>query len=404
MLYKDLLQETYLAIVANKARSALTILGIVIGIGSVIAMVSIGQGAKQSITDRIEESGANLLTVSPGQQRSFGPISSGQGSAETLTMEDVESIKTITDVEEVSPESSSRYQITASGNNTNASIYGVYPEYEVVKEVTLNSGMFIASSQVSSSAKVAVLGATLSEDLFGEEVDPVGQSVKINGITFKVIGLLSETGSGMNSTDDAALIPLTVLQRYLSGSETLSSISVKVADQDAMDQVQQNITDALLINHDIASEDDADFSVRSSMEMVEMASSISSTLTMLLGSIAAISLIVGGIGIMNMMLTSVTERTREIGLRKAIGAKSSDINKQFLAESIMLTFIGGIVGIIGGWLASYLITKFSGTATSVTYYSVALAFGVSVVIGVVFGYYPARRASRLNPIDALRYE
>lgn len=404
MLVKDLIQETYLALIANKARSFLTILGIVIGIASVIAMVSIGQGAQQSITDRIESGGANLLTVSPGKQRSFGPVSSAQGSATSLTMEDLATIKTISDVEAVSPESSSRYQVSAKENNTNTSIYGVYPEYQTVQDVEIASGSFVSSNQVKSMSKIAVLGSTVATDLFGEGVDPIGQTVRINSINFKVTGVLEETGSGFNSTDDAILIPLSVLQRYFTGSKNLSTISIKVVDQNAMTKVENDVTNLLLTRHKITDTDNADFNVRSSTEMMEMASSVGNTLTMLLGSIAAISLIVGGIGIMNMMLTSVTERTREIGLRKAIGSKNRDISSQFLAESVMLTFFGGIIGIILGWLASYLVEKFASTTTAVTWQSIALAFGVSVVIGVVFGYYPARRAAKLNPIDALRYE
>lgn len=404
MLIRDLLQETYSALTANKGRSILTILGIVIGIGSVIAMVAIGQGAQQSITDKIEANGANLLTVSPGAQRSFGPVMSAKGSATSLTMEDYEAIQNLDNIQAVSPESSSRYQVTAKGSNSNSSIYGVYPQYTEVKDLTVVNGYFISQPQIKSAVKVAVLGTTIATDLFGDGVDPIGQTLKINSINFKVIGVLEETGSGFNSSDDAIFIPLTVLQRYFTGGESLSSISVKVTSQDAMTSVQEEITNTLLEQHNITSEDDADFSVSSSETMAEMASSVTSTLTMLLGSIAAISLIVGGIGIMNMMLTSVTERTREIGLRKAIGAKASDINKQFLGESVMLTFIGGIIGIILGWTASYLVEKFANTNTAVTWESVALSFGVSVIIGIVFGYYPARRAAKLNPIDALRYE
>lgn len=404
MLTKDLIQETYYALASNKARSALTILGIVIGIGSVIAMVSIGQGAQASITDSIESGGANLLTISPGRQSGFGPVRSGQGSAQSLTMDDVEAIKDVDDIEAISPESSSMYQVTAKKNNTNSTIYGVYSEYFTVKDLEINTGSLITSSHVKSSSKVAVLGSSVAEDLFGENSDPLGESIKINGINFKIIGVMEETGSGFNSSDDAVIIPLSVLQRYLSGDEYLSSINIKVSQQESMDQVTSEIENVLMDLHNISSEDDADFNVRSSSEMIEMASSITSTLTILLGSIAAISLIVGGIGIMNMMLTSVTERTREIGLRKAIGAKSKDINLQFLIEAVMLTFIGGIMGIIFGWVASALVEYFLNTSTAVTLQSVILAFSVSVAIGIIFGYYPARRAAKLNPIDALRYE
>jgi putative ABC transport system permease protein len=241
-------------------------------------------------------------------------------------------------------------------------------------------------------------------DLFGEGVNPVGQSIKTNGISFKVIGVLESTGSGFNSSDDSVYIPLNVLQRYFTGDKYLSTISVQVSDQGKMDQTEADITALLLNLHDIESEDDADFNVRNMADMVEMASSVTGTLTILLGAIAGISLVVGGIGIMNMMLTSVTERTKEIGLRKAIGAKGSDINKQFLVEAVMLTFLGGVIGIALGFIASYLVEIFLNTTTTITYSSVILAFSVSVVIGVVFGYYPARRAAKLNPIDALRYE
>lgn len=404
MLYRDLIQETYLAIIANKVRSILTMLGIVIGIASVIAMVSIGQGAKQSITDSIESNGSNLLTVSPGKQRSFGPVSAGQGSADSLTTKDADAIASINNIEAVSPESSGRYQVTAGENNANSSVSGVQPAYETVKNITVANGSFVNQNQVTSLTKVAVLGATVATDLFGEDADPVGKTVRISNMNFKVIGVLEETGSGFNSSDDAVIIPLSVLQRYYTGSDTLSSISVKIATAEAMTTAQEDITDLLLDQHKITDADNADFNVRNSADMLAMANSVTSTLTMLLGSIAAISLLVGGIGIMNMMLTTVTERTREIGLRKAIGAKSSEINRQFLAESVMLTFVGGAIGVALGKLAAILVTKFLSTTTSVSLYSVALAFSVSVVIGIVFGYYPARRAAKLNPIDALRYE
>lgn len=403
MLYKDLIKETYFAISSNKARSALTILGIIIGIASVIAMVSIGQGAQDSITESIESGGANLLTVSPGAQRSFGPVSSGQGSAQSLTVEDAEAISELSNVEAVSPESSSHYQVNYKENNTNASIYGIEPEYQDVKEIETDDGVFITSNHIKHSSKVAVLGSSVAENLF-EDINPIGKSIRINGMNFKVVGVLESTGSGFNNSDDNIFIPLPVLQNYLTGDDYLSSISVKVTSQKEMENAENDITKLLLTLHKLDSADEADFNVRNSADMIEMASSVAGTLTVLLGAIAGISLIVGGIGIMNMMLTSVTERTKEIGLRKAIGAKSKEISRQFLAESVMLTFVGGLLGILLGWLASYIVTEFFDTATSVSIYSVVLAFTVSVAIGIIFGYYPARRAAKLNPIDALRYE
>ena len=405
MKYRDLIQETKGAISSNKGRSALTILGIVIGIGSVIAMVSIGQGAQGSITESIEAGGANRLTISAGAQRSIGsPVSSGQGTAQSLSMEDADAIAKLPHIEAVSPELSSRYQVSAQGNNTNASITGVETGYQTVNNLEIESGMFFSANQISSSSKLAVLGAGIAEELYGEGTNPIGQSIKINGSNLKIQGVLKSTGESMSSSDDTVLVPLTVLQRYLTGSNYLSSIGIKVTDQQYMTQAENDITAELLALHDITNEDEADFRVRNMADMVEMASSITGTLTMLLGSIAGISLIVGGIGIMNMMLTTVTERTREIGLRKAIGAKRRDISLQFLAEAVMITFLGGVIGIIAGWLASVVIGSVMNTNTEVTLPSVALAFGVSVGIGIIFGYYPARRAARLNPIEALRYE
>jgi len=404
MLVKDLIKETYFALNANKGRSVLTILGIVIGIGSVIAMISIGQGAQSSITESIESNGTNVLIISPGQQQSFGPVRSGQGTADSLSNDDVEAIKELDDIVAVSPEVSSRYQVTSKESNTNASVYGVESDYFVVKEIDSQVGTLISSIHVKNSSKVAVLGSTIAEDLFGEDVNPVGDSVRINNLNFKVIGVIESTGTGFNSSDDSIFVPLSVSQRYFTGNEILSSISLKVNSSELMDQVEVDITNMLLMLHGMSSEEDADFNIGSSTEMIEMASSVTGTLTILLGAIAGISLLVGGIGIMNMMLTSVTERTREIGLRKAIGAKNKEISLQFLIESATLTLIGGVVGIVLGWVISIIITKFFDMNTSVTLYSVVLSFGVSVVIGIVFGYYPARRASKLNPIDALRYE
>jgi putative ABC transport system permease protein len=256
-------------------------------------------------------------------------------------------------------------------------------------------------------SKVAVLGPSVVEDLF-ENIDideVIGKKIKINGIDFSIIGTTIEKGgSGFGSSDEIIFIPLSTSQQYLSGSEYVSTINIQVIDQNSMDTAQVQVEEILLSEHGIASIDDADFSVMNQSDIIETASSITGVLTMLLGAVAGISLVVGGIGIMNMMLTTVTERTREIGLRKAIGAKKADINKQFLAESIVLTFIGGILGIALGWGISYVVTAMGVLQTEVTWYSVALAFGVSALIGIVFGYYPARQAAKLNPIEALRYE
>lgn len=409
MTTADILEETYTAISSNKARSSLTMLGIVIGISSVIAMVSIGQGAQSSIESSIQSIGSNLVQVMPGvQQSTSSRISAGQGSARTLTQADADAIAMeIPLAKAVAPELSGRYQISAKGGkNTNTSVVGITEAYSTVRNVALADGTAIVSQHLASLSKVAVVGATVSEDLFGEDVSPIGKIIKIKNTSFKVIGLNETKGSsGMGgSQDDMIFIPLTTAQRFLAGSEYVTTVSVQAQDADSISEVQQGITDLLLTRHHIADADSADFRIMNLADIIATASTITQTLTILLGAIAGISLLVGGIGIMNMMLTTVTERTREIGLRKAIGAKKWDISLQFLAESIALTFVGGLVGILLGWLIALLISGLGLIQTKVSLGSVILAFGVSAAIGVAFGYYPARRAASLNPITALRYE
>ena len=403
----DIFRETFSALLSNKARSGLTILGIVIGIGSVIAMISVGQGSTASIQSSIQSLGSNLLMVSPSFQRGVGmKVSAGRGSARTLKQEDVDAIqKEIMLIKAIAPELSSRYQIIAKGTNTNTSVLGTTPNYPEVRNVQIESGSFVSEQNVRSLSKVAVLGPTTRDDLFGEGVNPIGQTIHINKVDFKVIGVTKEKGgSGMSNQDDMIYVPLSTAQRFLAGSSYLSTIYIEIVDQESMTTAQEQITSLLLSRHNISNPELADFSVINQADIVASVSSISSTLTILLVAIAGISLIVGGIGIMNMMLTTVTERTREIGLRKAIGAKKKDISLQFLIESIMLTFIGGIVGIFLGWILSYAVAYFGSMTTEVTSWSIFLAVGVSACIGIIFGFYPARRAAGLNPIEALRYE
>ncbi len=408
MLLIDLIEETYFSLSANRSRSILTILGIVIGIGSVIAMISIGQGAAKNIETNIQSLGSNLLVVMPGSQRGVGSVvRGGMGSATTLTLEDSNSIADqIQFVESVAPTVSSRKQIkTKVGTNTNTSIYGVNETYGVIKNIELESGSFVSNLQIDKVSKVAVLGPTTRDDLFGEGFDAVGQKIKIDSLEFTVIGVtLSKGGSSMGSSDDIVYVPIATAQRYFTGNNAVSNINVQVSEADLMTSVQEEVTSLILQRHNISDPLQADFSIMNQAEVMDAMTSVTDTLTLLLGAIAGISLLVGGIGIMNMMLTTVTERTREIGLRKSLGAKSADISNQFLGESVALTFIGGIIGILLGWLASLAITKFSGTTTEVSSYSVILAFSVSAAIGIIFGYYPSRRAAKLNPIEALRYE
>lgn len=408
MLFLDLLQETYFALSANKSRSALTILGIVIGIASVISMISIGQGAAKNIEDNIQSLGSNLLVVMPGSQRGVGQmVRGGMGSATTLILADAEAIaEQIEYAEEIAPTVSARKQVkTMQGTNTNTSIYGIDEAYARVKNIDIGIGSFLNNIQVQKTSKVAALGPTVRDDLFGEGADPTGQKIRIENLEFTVIGVTaSKGGTGFGSSDDLIYVPISTAQRYLTGNDSVSNINVQIKDADLMAVSQEQINNLLLARHKIADPLQADFSIMNQADIMDTMTSVTDTLTLLLGAIAGISLLVGGIGIMNMMLTTVTERTREIGLRKSLGAKGKDINSQFLAESIALTFIGGIIGIFIGWAASLAITKFSGTTTTVTVFSVLLAFGVSAAIGIVFGYYPARRAAKLNPIEALRYE
>jgi putative ABC transport system permease protein len=410
MKIRDTLEETYTALSANRVRSGLTILGIVIGISSVIAMVSIGTGASNSISSSIQSLGSNLIQITPGAQRTQGfGVSAGRGGAQSLTQADADAIaEQVADVSAVASEVSGRYQVTAKGTNTNTSVDGVSSSWAQVRNVDIQAGSFVSDAQNDSAAKVAVLGPTTMADLFGDDAqaaDVVGQTIRIKGMEFKVIGVtVSKGGSGFQNQDDIIYIPVKSAQRYLVGNQYLATIAVQAASAGAMTQVQADITALLLDRHHISDETQADFSVLNQADILSSASSVTATLTYLLAAIGGISLLVGGIGIMNMMLTSVTERTREIGLRKAIGAKRRDISTQFLAEAVTLTLVGGAIGIALGWGISFVVNLTGLVSTSVSLTSVVLAVGVSAGIGIIFGYYPARRASRLNPIEALRYE
>jgi len=370
-------------------------------------MVSVGQGAQSSIESNIEALGSNLVMVMPGMQRGVGSqISAGRGSAQTLTLEDAQAIqKEISLAKAVSPEVSGRYQVSAKGTNSNTSVVGTTPAYLEVRNLQIAEGTFISEQNIKSLFKVAVLGPTVRDDLFGEGSSPLGQTIRIKNINFKVIGITkAKGGSGFSNQDDMIFVPLTTAQQYLSGSDRVSTIYVSAINQQSMTELQNEITTLLLSRHNISNATLADFTILNQADIIASASSITTTLTILLGAIAGISLIVGGIGIMNMMLTTVTERTREIGLRKAIGAKRKDIGLQFLVEAVMLTFIGGIVGIGLGWVLAWGVSHFGNIATKVSIMSILLAVGVATAIGIIFGYYPAQRASKFNPIEALRYE
>ncbi|MFA5131793.1 MAG: ABC transporter permease [Candidatus Paceibacterota bacterium] len=406
MRFKDILDETVAALAANKTRSFLTVLGIMIGIASVIVVMAVGAGAQSSITSRISSLGTNLLTISPGGQSRVNGVTIARGSGTTLTKEDASALLLETDlIAAVSPQVSTRTQVIAQTNNTNTTIYGVSTSYMSVTSLELEQGTFLEDAENSKYAKVVVLGPTTRDDLFSTGADVIGQTVRINNVRFTVIGVtVAKGGTGFGSTDDRVYMPIDTAQQYITGSKSLSSISVSVTSADKMTDAQTRITDILLKRHKITDPTKADFSILNQADLAATATSITQTITLLLGSVAGISLVVGGIGIMNMMLTTVRERTREIGLRKAIGAKKKDISFQFLAEAIALTIFGGVIGIIFGYLVAMAFNLTGIITTTVTLKPIVVAFSTSAFIGIVFGYYPAKKASELNPIEALRYE
>ena len=407
MEYQEIVEEAFATLSLNKLRTGLAMLGIIIGIGSVIALMALGQGSQKAVANQIQSLGANLLTISPASQRG-GFVQGGAGSASTLTYADalaIENSSEIVNVERVSPEFSRRAQVTTGGKNTNTQIAGVTPNYSVVRKVEMSAGNFINDRDVSSQTKVAVLGPQVVSDLFGDNATPIGQSIRIQGQSFRVVGVtVSKGGSGFQNQDDVIYIPLTTAQKSLFGSTSLSSISVEAKSEDVMVAAQDEIGYLLLSRHKLSDPAQADFSIFSQNDILSTASSVTGTFTTLLSGIAAISLIVGGIGIMNIMLVTVTERTREIGLRKALGAKKAVIITQFLVEAIILTLVGGLVGMVLGIGASYIIAKIISLPFAISLISIVLAVTVSGGIGIAFGFYPAKKASNLQPIEALRYE
>jgi putative ABC transport system permease protein len=391
------------ALASNPLRSLLTMLGVIIGVGAVVAMIAIGQGARQATTQQVQALGSNLLSIfaSSAQAGGIARIEAVQ----TLTVEDAEAIRTqVPGVIGVSAEINRAAQVVYRSENTNTRVVGVTPEYPTVRNFHPARGEFFAEEEMRARARVALLGQTVVTRLFGES-DPIGQRIKVRGVTFTVIGVMEPKGAtAFSDRDDVVLIPLTTAQRRLFGTRSVGSIQVQVATEDEMPAAQAALAALMRERHRLPPNRDDDFSIRSQADILQAFTGVSQTMTVLLGGIAAVSLIVGGIGIMNIMLVSVTERTREIGIRMAVGARRRDILTQFLVESVTLSVTGGVIGVGVGIVGSQLINRIAGWATLLSAQAILLAFAFAVAVGVFFGAYPAQRAARLDPIQALRHE
>ncbi|MBP7654073.1 ABC transporter permease [Candidatus Dependentiae bacterium] len=402
MLFWELIKTAINGILTHKLRSLLTMLNIIIKIDAIITMISLGEGAKQSVTNSIKELGSNLLFVSPGMHRR-GAVQSG--NVQNLNLEDGDSIKNnVKYVVGVAPENSKNMQVKYYNKNTNTTIIGVTEVYSDIRNYKLETGRFINETDVRTVKRVCIIGKTVQTELFGE-LNPIGMTIKIKGVSFDIIGVLKEKGqSGFRDNDDLIFTPLSTFQKRLTGNDFLQTIVVQVSDEKYMSEVQDQIEELIRARHKIQYGQESDFNIRNQAEIISQVNTVTKTLTYLLAGVAAVSLLVGGIGIMNIMLVSVTERTREIGIRKAIGAKKKDILTQFLFESVMVSFTGGILGILTGYLLSYIASNAAGFTTVVTVSSILISFCFSIAVGLFFGIYPANKAANLKPIEALRYE
>ncbi len=402
----NLVKISFKAIVLNKMRTLLTMLGIIIGVASVIAMLAIGEGSKESIRATISNMGSNMITIRPGAD-DRGPARGSGGNVQTLTLQDYEVIKEQSElISYITPVVNSGGQVINGSNNWPSSIYGVNPDYLNIKVVGLQSGSMFTAAEVSSASKVVVIGQTVVDNVFPDIEDPVGQMIRFNNIPFKVIGVLEEKGENTfgQDQDDVVIAPFTTVQKRIMAIDYLNQIMASAISEDDAPEAVTQVTEILRSQHKLTDNEEDDFSVRSMEELISTFSSTSEMLTILLVAVASISLLIGGIGIMNIMYVSVKERTKEIGLRMAVGGRGSDILMQFLIEAIMISITGGVLGVLLGLSATVFIEEFLNWPTSVALYSIIISFAVCAITGIFFGWYPARKASSLDPITALRYE
>lgn len=403
-MYKESFLMAWASLIANKMRSLLTMLGIIIGVAAVIALVSIGNGVKQDIENSISSLGSNLLVVLPGAPRTPGARSS-QGSMKSLKISDYEAIAKLEGVKAASPMTNGSYVVIYQNKNWTTSVAGVNSNFQDVNNWTMTSGRFFSDKNVQNRERVAVVGQTVVKNLFTDE-DPVGKEIRVKNIPFRVIGVLKSKGNGTmgNDQDDTVLIPYTTSMERVEGIDYLRRVYVVAKDDEGIDRLQADIENLLRVRHNIKDTNLDDFNIQNMKSIMETVAQTTGTFTLFLGAVAAISLVVGGIGIMNIMLVSVTERTREIGVRKALGATYSVIVTQFLIEAVVISLMGGFIGIAFGIGASKVIGIVSGMSTIVSVPTIIMSFAFSMAIGLIFGIYPARKAAKLNPIDALHYE
>ncbi|MCX4369915.1 MAG: ABC transporter permease [Duncaniella sp.] len=405
MKLANLLKIALKALNNNKLRCFLTMLGIIIGVASVITMLAIGQGSKNSIKAQISEMGSNMIMIRPGNMQRGG-VRQNAEDMQTLKIEDYESLKSVPGVAAVSPMVNSSGQLVNGNNNYPSSVYGVTPEYLDIRKLKVKDGSIFSDQDIKSAAKVCILGKTVVDNLFSNGEDPVGRVVRFGKIPLTVIGVLESKGTNSmgQDQDDVVIAPYTTVMKRILAVDYLQELFASAVDESQTEETIDNITEVLRANHRLKEDADNNFEIRSQQELSQMMNSTSDMMTVLLACIAGISLLVGGIGIMNIMYVSVTERTREIGLRMSIGARGIDILSQFLIEAVIISVTGGVIGIILGIIASWLVTVIANWPVAIQLYSVVLSFAVCTVTGIFFGWYPAQKASNLDPIEAIRYE